>query len=108
MEKQRMSCYAVMDFSRMNDNFSSGRGYVYVLEDGKIRHELPDGYSLTFEGDGIVRVGYEYQVIKLESRAYDEHAYYARGFEGKAFPRRCLDLYKQEISVGHIKREDEK
>ena len=95
--------YAIMDFVRMNDGSSVMRGRVYALGNGAIRHDLPDMYSLTYEGDGIVRVKFG----NLESRAYDDHAYYARGFEGRAFPRRCLDLYKHEISVGHV-QEDEK
>lgn len=99
--------YVLQDFVRMCEAPFLAGGHAWVREGGVIFFLRGDGYSLTFEGDGIVRVGYEYQVIKLESRAYDEHAYYARGFEGKAFPRRCLDLYKHEISVGHV-QEDEK
>lgn len=94
---------AILDFMRMNDDYSVTHGRVYALNDGAIRHELPDGYSLTYEGDGIVRVKFD----KLESRAYDDHAFYAHGYAGKLLPRRFLELYKHEIAVGHVQREDE-
>ena len=96
--------YVLQDFVRMCEAPFLAGGHAWVREGGVIFLLRGDGYSLTFEGDGIVRVRFGY----LESRAYDEHAYYARGFEGRAFPRRCLDIYKYEISVGHVKREDEK
>lgn len=99
---ERISTYSIMDFARMNDNFSAGRGYVYLLENGNIRHDLPDGFSLTYEGDGIIRVQFE----GLQDWAFDEHGFYGSGYQGIAFPRRCLELYKRLISTGRIGREE--
>lgn len=95
---------SLSDFMRMNDERYFHNGAVYVAPGGNLVHELENGYSLTYEGDGIVRVKFD----GLESRAYDDHAFYAQGYAAIWLPCRFLELYKHEISVGHVQREDEK
>ena len=103
-QKFKIGNYALQDFLRMNDPRLLMDGAVYAAENGQLIHELPDGYALAYHGDGVIYVQYG----DLEPAGYDEHAAYMRDYAGSAFPRRCLELYKQSIAIGKIRTQEEK
>lgn len=101
----QIAIHALQDFLRMNDAQAVERSYVWALENGAICHDIENGFTLVYEGDGIIRVHDSYE--EYEDRAYDEHAYYAQCFPGKLFPGRCIELYMRDIALGVVKeRED--
>lgn len=102
-QKFKIGNYALQDFLRMNDPRLLTDGAVYATENGQLIHELPDGYALTYHGDGMIYVQYG----DLEPAGYDEHAAYMYGYAGIAIPRRCLELYKRSIALGKIRSQEE-